>query len=184
MKGATEILRTEHEAILKMLDAAIRLSDQIERRQPVKTELLHKVIEFFQVFADKCHHGKEEDLLFPFLEKKGMPREGGPIGVMLHEHTLGRKLIAEMRASADASAAGDSAAGMRWARAARQYADLLNKHISKENDILFVMAERILTDGEQQEMAAAFDKMETEKMGAGTHERLHASMDELLAALA
>ena len=48
------------------------------------------------MFADKCHHGKEEDVLFPELEKAGIARQGGPIGVMLHEHVSGREFIRRM----------------------------------------------------------------------------------------
>lgn len=183
MSHATNILRKEHDAILHMLDAALQSARQLERSQPVEPTLLNGLLEFFQLFADKCHHGKEEELLFPLLEKKGMPRAGGPVGVMLHEHELGRSLIAEMKAAAEVYSAGDIAGGPRWALAARKYADLLSHHIHKENEVLFVMAERMLSDAEQRELAEAFEKLEEEKMGAATHQRLHAQMEKLLAQL-
>ena len=181
---ATQVLRQEHEAILRMLDAALQAARQLERSQPVKPSVLKGVMEFFQLFADKCHHGKEEALLFPLLEKKGVPRAGGPVGVMLHEHELGRSLIAEMTAATEAYSSGDLAAGPRWALAARKYADVLGHHIYKENEVLFVMAESMLSETEQHELAAAFERLELEKMGAGTHQRLHAQMEKLLAELA
>jgi hemerythrin-like domain-containing protein len=56
-------------------------------------------LKFFQIFADKCHHGKEENSLFPLLEVRGVPREGGPIEVMLYEHQLGRSYVKAMRES-------------------------------------------------------------------------------------
>jgi hemerythrin-like domain-containing protein len=73
--------------------------------------------------------------------------------------------------------------GEKWAAAAMQYVDLLREHIAKENQILFVMAERMLSSSEQLELAEAFEKVEVEKMGAGTHARVHAMMDKLLAEL-
>ena len=133
------------------------------------------------MFADKCHHGKEEDLLFPRLELKGMPRHGGPIGVMLHEHDQGRAYIREMVEAAVEYSSGDAGAGLKWSGAARNYTALLRNHIEKENQILFVVAERILSDSEQEELAREFEKIETEKMGEGTHERLHALMEKLQA---
>jgi hemerythrin-like domain-containing protein len=181
MEQATQILRKEHDAILKMLEAATRTSERLERGQPVDPQILDDLLEFFRLFADQCHHGKEEELLFPVLEKKGVPRAGGPIGVMLDEHEQARKLIADMSASAAAFRYGDSSAGAHWARDARQYVDLLSRHISKENNVLFVMAESVLSEAEQQEIAAAFARLEIEKMGEGTHERLHAKMDKVLA---
>ena len=183
MSKATNVLQQEHDAIHRMLDAALQAARQLEQSQPVEPSVLKGLLELFQVFADKCHHGKEEELLFPLLEKKGMLAGGGPLGVMLHEHELARSLIAEMKAAAEAYGTGDSAAGPRWALAARKYADLLDHHIYKENEILFVMAERMLSQTEQHELAQAFDKLEVEKMGAGTHERLHAQMEKLLAEL-
>ncbi len=45
--------------------------------------------------------------------------------------------------------------------------------------MLFVMAERVLTDAEQQRAAADFERIELEKLGAGTHQRLHARMATL-----
>ena len=180
METATQILRKEHDAILKMLGVTGLVAQKLDRREPVAPETLVGLLEFFRLFADTCHHGKEE-LLFPMLEKKGLPRAGGPIGVMLWEHDKGRELIRAMASAADAYRGGDAASGQRWAQAAYGYADLLREHIMKENEILFVMAERMLSDAEQRELAAAFDKVEVEKMGAGTHERLHALMDKLAA---
>jgi hemerythrin-like domain-containing protein len=79
--------------------------------------------------------------------------------------------------------AGERSAGKQWAEAAAGYAALLRAHIDKENNVLFIMAERVLTSGEQTDLAERFEKLEVDKMGAGTHERLHATMDALLARL-
>jgi hemerythrin-like domain-containing protein len=177
--SATETLRREHEAILSMLGAAEKAAERLGNGDEVPPGILNGILEFFQMFADRCHHGKEEDLLFPLLEKKGLPRQGGPIGVMLHEHTIGRGLIREMAAAGKALESGDSSAGVLWARAALQYSGLLSAHIQKENDILFVMAERLLTDAEQAQLSEAFEAVENDKMGPGTHERLHAKMTEI-----
>ena len=167
MDTATAVLRKEHEAIVKMLEVTEEVARRLDAGEYVAAETLADLLEFFRLFADKCHHGKEEDLLFPQLEKKGMPRAGGPLAVMLAEHEQGRALIRQM-------------AGPAWAEAARAYASLLRAHIEKENHVLFVMAERILTPSEQAELAEGFEKSEVEKMGAGTHERLHAMMADLI----
>jgi hemerythrin-like domain-containing protein len=183
MPTATLVLRKEHEAILKMLDASEEAARRIESGQTVAPETLEGLLEFFRLFADRCHHGKEEDLLFPLLETRGLPRHGGPTGVMLREHEQGRELIRQMVEAVGASKTGDAAALARWAEAARAYAQLLRAHIAKENEVLFVMAENMLSPEEQSTLAAEFEKLEVEKMGAGTHERLHALMDQLAATL-
>ncbi len=181
MTSATATLRKEHEAILKMLEATGEIAARLNNDDPVKPETLSGLLEFLRSFADRCHHSKEEEHLFPLLESRGLPRDGGPIGVMLFEHEQGRHLIRRMGDAAQSFAAGEPEAGRLWAAAALGYVDLLRSHIMKENNILFMMAERILTDAEQDALSEAFEKVETEKLGIGTHERLHALMDRLCA---
>ncbi|MBZ5670455.1 MAG: hemerythrin domain-containing protein [Acidobacteriia bacterium] len=180
MATATKVLRHEHEAILKMLEVTEKVANRLEQGEAVRQEVLANLQEFFRLFADQCHHGKEEDLLFPLLEQKGIPRTGGPIGVLLREHEEGRSLIRQMGDAAEATKSGLTGAGSRWAGAARGYVGLLHGHIEKENNVLFMMAERLLTPGEQEQLAEDFEKLEVDKMGVGTHERLHAMMDKML----
>jgi hemerythrin-like domain-containing protein len=182
-KKATEVLRQEHEEILHILEAADQLAAQFEANGSPPPQQLSDLLEFFQLFADRCHHGKEEELLFPALEKKGMPRNAGPTAALRFEHEEARSLIRQMQEAGKAHAAGDSAARRRWAAAARAYSDLLRQHIRKENEILFVMAERLLSDAEQQQLASAFVTLEWERMRGGTHERLQSQMNRLLAEL-
>lgn len=178
---ATQVLRKEHDAILKMLDALDSTSRQLKTGGAVPQSTLEGMLEFFQLFADRCHHGKEENLLFPLLERKGMPRSGGPIGVMLSEHDHGRELIREMSDAASEYGTNPVPSAKRWVAAAENYSALLREHILKENDVLFRFAEKMLTSDEQTCLAAEFEKAEVEKMGAGTHERLHARMEEVIA---
>ena len=180
MPTATEILRHEHDAVVKMLGFTDDLADQLDRGQHVSPDVLDKVLEFFRVFVDQCHHSKEEDLLFPLLEAKGVPRAAGPLGVMLNEHQEGRKWIREMAEAVEDYRLIVEGSGCRWASAARAYAELLHAHVDKENNVLFVMAERILTPNEQASLAEGFEKLEVEKIGAGKHEQIHAMMADLL----
>jgi len=180
MATATKVLRHEHEAILKMLEVTEKVANRLEQGEAVRQEVLANLQEFFRLFADQCHHGKEEDLLFPLLEQKGIPRTGGPIGVLLREHEEGRSLIRQMGDAARGTESRLAGSGSRWAGAARGYVGLLRGHIEKENNVLFMMAERLLTPGEQEQLAEDFEKLEVDKMGVGTHERLHAMMDKML----
>jgi len=180
MPTATEVLRTEHEAILKMVEASEAVAERLRQGEKVRPEILNTFHEFFQTFADQCHHGKEEDIFFPLLEARGVPKTGGPIGVMFDEHELGRNLVRQMKDASEAYASSAEGSGERWAQAAEEYGALLRSHIFKENQVLFPMAERILSGSELESVAEDFEKLEVEKMGAGTHERLHAKMAKLL----
>ena len=79
----TAVLRDEHRLILQVIDVLESLLNSGAADGEYDFDALDRCTSFFRLFADACHHGKEEDLLFPELEAKGIPREGGPIGVML-----------------------------------------------------------------------------------------------------
>jgi len=175
----TDVLIKEHEAILLMLQILEAVSNRLENGRDVKPEHLPQIVEFFRVFADKCHHGKEENLLFKAMIKAGLPEKNGPVAVMLREHETGRDFVGKMDTAAAAYAGGDRTQVDRFIHNARRYIALLSQHIQKENRILFPMADRLIPPEEQSRLSAGFNKIETEIIGEGIHERFH----ELLHAL-
>ena len=166
---STDILKNEHKAILLMLEVAESVSRKLERGENVPAEHLTQMVDFIRGFADKCHHAKEEDLLFPAMEKTGMPRQGGPIGVMLIEHTEGREYVREMKEAAEKYAASDKKAGVQFAENARQYAALLSQHIHKEDNILYPIADARLSPQTQAGLEKDFARVEKEVVGPGKH---------------
>lgn len=175
----TEVLVREHEAIKVMLSILGKIADRLEAGTAVEAEHLQKAVEFITGFADRCHHAKEEDLLFPALEKAGIPRQGGPVGVMLLEHEQGRAHVRAMKEAAARYAGGDKRAGHDYARHARAYAALLTDHIFKEDQILYAMAEARLTAEQKAELDEEFDRVENEIVGAGKHEYFEKIVAEL-----
>ena len=168
----TDILMHEHQIILMVLDGAEREARAVAAGR-VDAERIAKIIDFVRTFADRCHHGKEEKELFARLVERGFPREFGPIGIMLQEHTLGREHIRAAADSLSAATAGDPAARTALADALMGYVALLRAHIQKENNVLFPMAEEALSEEDKTALLAAFERVEREEMGEGTHERYH-----------
>lgn len=124
------------------------------------------ILEFIKNFTDTCHHGKEEDLLFKELEKAGMPKEGGPIEVMLLEHNLGRNYVKELEKGVKEKNS------QKIIENAQNYIELLTEHIKKEDGILYPMAEKILLERKDKELIEGFEKIEIERIGKGGHKRL------------
>lgn len=174
---ATQDLRDEHEGIKIALAVLDRLADDIGNGRTVDLDDVEQLVDFLKTFADRCHHGKEEDLLFPALEKAGIPREGGPIGVMLTEHTHGRDNILAMTEALPGLRQKDPDAQTIFAQAAHGYSRLLTDHIAKENMVLFVIAEQHLSPEEHARLKEGFDKIEEERIGPGVHEKYHAMLD-------
>ena len=84
-------------------------------------------------------------MLFPAIVGAGLPGDSGPVGMMLAEHAEGRRLTRELRAAAQRMADGEAAAGAEVARHAAAYVELLRLHIQKEDQVLFPMADEVLS---------------------------------------
>jgi hemerythrin-like domain-containing protein len=169
----TEILSAEHRVIEQVLDCLEALAARAVAEGRLDATRAQAVLEFLRVFADTCHHGKEEERLFPMLVARGMSRRAGPIAVMLDDHRAGRELVARLAAAEEH---GDVEA---FARAAASYVALLREHIGKEDGVLFPLAESMLDGAARRALLEAFQRFEHEDVAAGAHERFLAMADEL-----
>lgn len=152
----TEILENEHriiEQVLACLEATARIS---QKSGCLDCDAVRLMVDFFRNFADRFHHAKEERHLFPALEAHGMPREGGPTGVMLAEHEMGREFTGKMEKAARSFEAGDASSVKDFVSAAQGYITLLREHIQKEDHCLFAMTNNALGEDEQERLADAF----------------------------
>ncbi len=162
--------------MLRVLQA---LAEKSRRAEQIQTEHLDGILEFLSIFVDKCHHGKEEEFLFPALEAKGIQRDGGPIGVLLTEHEQGRKLVAKLKDAAARYTPGDKAAAAGFQSIISDYVTLLTHHIEKENKVLFEMADAKLDATKDKELFEAFEQLERDRIGPGKHEEFHELLNRL-----
>ncbi len=174
MSRAIDDLRHEHQAILGAMDILDGFERRLAAGAAVERDDLRALTSFLREFVDSCHHGKEEDLLFPALARAGVAQAGGPLGELLDDHAQGRDWIRQMQASTEPAL--DAPA---FARAARGYRELLLAHVRKENERLFPMAEGTLTASQLDELAQGFEAHEAQVIGAGRHEQLHALLHDL-----
>ncbi len=154
--SATQMLVAEHDQILRCLELLEVLCLRLDDGPNAPEQAAGTVVRFLQEFADGLHHKKEEGTLFPTMGSAGMPRHGGPIAVMLSEHDEGREYVGAMAESV--KRLGDETSRNNFTRAARSFVDLLRNHISKENQILFPMAESMLPPAMAAEVASIFAK--------------------------
>ena len=171
MGKATQDLRNEHDAILFVLQILDKMMQSKEQSKETMLQYYGEFVYFLQIFADKCHHGKEELYLFQEMVRQGIANEGGPIGVMLEEHVRGRGYIAHMSHALEGNDL------IAFHDAAVKYRDLLRQHIEKENSILFRMADRIIEEKDQNALFEQFEQYEESVIGHGVHEKLHAMID-------
>jgi len=197
---ATANLRQEHQRILEVVGVLERILDAApgspgpgDRDAGVPAaegstagaldlEALGGCMEFFRLFTDACHHGKEEDVLFPELVEQGMPKEQGPIAVMLLEHQLGRGLVGRMTAALAGLEEGDISQRDQLEAAGRDYIVLIRSHILKEDHVLFEMADGLLEGPACQRVCGQLHEICSRRFDGKTHADLEALASRLLEA--
>jgi hemerythrin-like domain-containing protein len=128
------------------------------------------VVELIRKFADGLHHAKEEDLLFPLLGEKGFSPEHGPVAVMLSEHTQGREFVKGALEGIKEFKNGKQGELQSIYENLGNYAYLLQNHISKENNILFRMADQVFSNEEQRRLLIQFGEVESSAEAEFNHE--------------
>jgi hemerythrin-like domain-containing protein len=158
---STVSLRRDHDLIEKVLKSMWATIPLLKSGKTIPSPILNQVIDFTKNFTDVCHHGKEENSLFPELEKKGMSRNAGPIAVMLMEHEITRKLAKRMEESSKTYITTGNSSQLIIDM--QEYINHVVQHIWKENNRLFEMAEMALKDSMEQ-VNANLDDVEKSKL--------------------
>ncbi len=174
MTNATTMLHREHDAIVMGLRILAEIDRHAVAKQAVDAADLQSLVDFFSEFADACHHGKEEQLLFPRLMQTGDRQTREAIERLQDEHAQGRHWLARMRRALQTPFKSEA-----FHEAALGYAALLLPHIEQENKRLFPMAERLLDVAQQGALAREFEVFERQVMGPERHEALHALLHTL-----
>lgn len=165
MNKCIETMMAEHELIVQVLASLNALAEALAAGRPIARQDVADFGRFFREFADKCHHGKEENRLFSKMVEAGFPRHSGPIAVMLAEHDAGRQ---EVRGLVEIGAGSGSLSATETAKTvacARQFVPLLYAHIQKENNILYPMAQRTISPVEFARLDQSCEAFDREVLG-------------------
>ena len=175
MKRATDNLIDDHTIIQEVMD----IMERITKVKDPDVEHLEFIVDFIREFADGNHHAKEEGILFPKLIEKGIPKDHGPIGMMLMEHEEGRNYVKGMADNIVLFKSGKKEALEAVYQNMTGYMNLLRNHIAKENNVLFRMADQVLTNEEQTRLLHQFGQTEEESTGKDKIEKYLAKVKEL-----
>ncbi|MDI6698834.1 MAG: hemerythrin domain-containing protein [Candidatus Saccharicenans sp.] len=150
-------LMIEHRLIEKMLAAFMRHIDDAEKSQKVDPNIVEVAVDFLRMYADRTHHGKEEEIFFRSLAKKDMTPELREImQELIDEHVWGRKTTTALAAAKQKYLSGDEKKFSEIIFLARKLGNFYPRHIKKEDKHFFVPAEEYLSKDEQSIMLAEF----------------------------
>jgi len=174
----SQLLMTDHETTEKVFEAVERAFSSPAGPSPA---VLKDALEYFQGYVDACHNRKEEEHLFPLIERRGIPRAGGPLAVMLGEHDHSRDILPQFVAAAAAFLDGDRAVLPELRELFGQYSTLLKNHFWKENDILYPMARRVMSDADGEAVVSGIEAVEA-SCGPDTRARYYALAERIIEA--
>jgi hemerythrin-like domain-containing protein len=171
----------EHELIVEVLASLQAMAEKLVDGGEVARQDLADFGRFFRDFADKCHHGKEEDRLFVKMVEVGFPQDSGPVAVMLSEHDAGRQEVRGLLAIGNGSGPLTEAERASAIEHAGQFVPLLYAHIQKENNILYPMAQRTIPPEELatlDQSCEAFDREISGQLDVAELKALAASLGQ------
>ena len=162
MNPAIAALTHEHKIIMKVVNALGVMSNELAHGGSVAVEKLREIVRFMREFADKCHHAKEEDILFPEMAKHGVPETGCPLGALRLEHVHGRELVTQLSKRTEAYARGEPGAANALMAVIGDIGNLYASHIWKEDNMVFPMVDRLFPPADIERLAERFEQAEKE----------------------
>jgi hemerythrin-like domain-containing protein len=150
-------LMIEHRLIEQMLNVIRRALERVEQTQSIDTYFVDMAVDFIRVYADRTHHGKEEDILFRDLRKKQLSVEDRRVmEELIEEHIFGRKTTNALIEANIRYRGGDKGALDEVTAHLKTLVDFYPKHIKKEDDVFFPASRTYFSDAEDQAMLAEF----------------------------
>ena len=169
-------LMIEHRLIEKMLELIKKEAARVRETKEINPVFIDNAVDFIRVYADRTHHGKEEDILFRDLAKKNMSADEKRImAELIEEHVLGRKTVAGLVDAKKRHFAGDHSAIETVVEKLEFLVSFYPRHIEKEDKVFFPAMMKYLSVEEQGRMLSEFWEFDRNMI----HEKYRHLVEEL-----
>ena len=149
-------LMEEHRIIERIVPLIRGAAEAARRDGRIDLRQVDLALDFIRTYADRCHHGKEEDILFAALERKPLTAaHRRTLAGLLAEHRRGRRAVREVAAAAESYRGGDQAALTVIIAGLEFLADLYPRHIKKEDQDFFLPVMDYFDQAEKEELIEA-----------------------------
>ncbi len=156
MNSSMKMLYDEHDVIVEVIGKAKLMRSLIGKDEVMYSDNLRQLINFFRNYADKYHHFKEEEILFPEMSKRNELLAEGAIKEMLENHEDFREMIKNIEHSLNENNYTGAQDQLE------KYTESLLDHIAVENDEVFQTAESIFTEDELEKIGFRFSDCDRE----------------------
>ncbi|MEW5908973.1 MAG: hemerythrin domain-containing protein, partial [Thermodesulfobacteriota bacterium] len=172
-----DFLISEHELIERSMAVLKGCLDTVETGRYDSIQM-SRSIDFLLEIGDKIHNKKEEDFLFPLMQKRGIPSSGGPISVMLQEHQAERELLSKMLKELPGLSSASSSAKSGFKARGIEYLQIRANHIWKENDVLYPIGRKVFQDQDNIDLLNAFRNLDQALYGPEARTRYLKMVEE------
>jgi hemerythrin-like domain-containing protein len=147
----------EHRLIERMLSVVRKMLSEIEAKHAVDPVFIDTAVDFIRVYADRTHHGKEEDILFRELKNKQLTAEDRRMmNELIEEHVFGRRTTKALVEANERYRGGDQAALTDIVANLRTLTEFYPRHIEKEDKVFFPSSRNYFSDEEDRALLTEF----------------------------
>jgi hemerythrin-like domain-containing protein len=147
------LLMKEHRLIERMIRVMNTKLENIKKENKANPLFIDTTVDFIRTYADRCHHGKEEDILFRDLAKKSISAEHKRImDELIKEHVMGRNNVKKLIEAKDRYAQKDKRALSDMLSHMETLVKFYPKHIEKEDKHFFIPCMDYFTEQERDVM--------------------------------
>jgi hemerythrin-like domain-containing protein len=171
-----DLLVSEHRTIERMIKPIKKEIARIDATGKVNAEFIDIAVDFIRTYADHCHHGKEEGILFRELAKKKLSEEHATtMKELIQEHVYARTTTRNLEKAKDSYVGGNPEAIKNVCEFLNDLAAFYPKHIEKEDKRFFYPTMEYFTLQEQEAMLKEFLEFDQKLI----HEKYAKTADEM-----
>jgi len=146
-------LMIEHRLIERVIKVLPEISKRMTDRGELEPSLIDTTVDFIRMYADRTHHGKEEEILFRDLSKRNLTEEDHRLmGALVDEHVYARRTVKELVAAKESHLKGDKGALATLVNKMEGLFNLYPEHIRKEDRVFFPASMKYFSREEQEVM--------------------------------
>jgi len=154
-------LMVEHRVIERLISLMGKHADTVEKTGKPDLRFIGAALDFIRTYADRCHHGKEEDILFCALREKPLtPELSRILQELLDEHARARELVRSLTEAERRYADGETGAVGDIIKNMRKIAELYPAHIFKEDKVFFLPSMNYFSPKEQAAILRTFERFD------------------------
>ena len=151
------VLTVEHLLIGRMVNLIHRELEKVGQGKKADLLFIDGAIDFAKTYADACHHGKEEGILFERLGRKRLIAEHKKLmDELVLEHIQNRKIVTNLEMARESHVKGDLDAVKTILTICKSLVEFYPGHMEKEEKHFFTPSMEYLSKREQQEMMKKF----------------------------